>query len=55
MDVPPRFVTTTGSTNSDVIALADEGAPAWTVVVAGQQTAGRGRLGRTWISSPGAS
>ena len=53
--VPPRYVEVTGSTNSDLMALAATGAPAWTVLVAGQQEAGRGRLGRTWESNPGQS
>lgn len=33
--------------------LAAEGAPAGTLVIADEQTAGRGRGGRTWRSSPG--
>jgi BirA family biotin operon repressor/biotin-[acetyl-CoA-carboxylase] ligase len=43
----------TGSTNSDASALGRSGAPEGTVVVADAQTAGRGRLGRTWVSRPG--
>jgi BirA family biotin operon repressor/biotin-[acetyl-CoA-carboxylase] ligase len=43
----------TGSTNSDVSALGRAGAPEGAVVVADAQTAGRGRLGRTWVSRPG--
>lgn len=43
----------TGSTNADAAALAREGAPHGTAVLAGAQTAGRGRLGRTWVSPPG--
>lgn len=43
----------TGSTNADARELARAGAPEGTVVVAGRQTAGRGRLGRTWESPPG--
>lgn len=35
-------------------ALAGEGAPAGTLVVAEAQTAGRGRAGRVWRSLPGA-
>src|SRR6266571_151982 len=35
--------------------MAEDGAPAWTLVAAGHQTAGRGRLGRTWSSEPGGS
>lgn len=33
---------------------AERGEPAGTVVVAAEQTAGRGRLGRKWVSPPGA-
>lgn len=44
---------TTGSTNDDAKALARAGAPEGTVVLAGRQTAGRGRLGRTWESPEG--
>lgn len=44
---------TTSSTNDDCKALAREGAPEGTVVVAAEQTAGRGRLGRQWVSPLG--
>jgi len=40
----------TDSTNSVALALATRGAEHGTVVVAEEQTAGRGRLGRTWYS-----
>ena len=43
----------TASTNDDARTLAREGAPHLTVVVADAQTAGRGRLGRTWSSPRG--
>ena len=43
----------TRSTNSDAMALGREGAPEGHVVIAEEQTAGRGRLGRTWESSRG--
>ncbi len=40
----------TGSTNDDIMRLADEGATQGTLAVASCQTAGKGRRGRTWIS-----
>jgi len=55
LDAPIHFLEATDSTNSDLLRLAEEGAPEWTVVVANQQEAGRGRLGRTWVSTPGSS
>jgi BirA family transcriptional regulator, biotin operon repressor / biotin---[acetyl-CoA-carboxylase] ligase len=39
-----------GSTNAAALQLAAEGAEHGTVVVAEEQTAGRGRLGRAWFS-----
>jgi BirA family biotin operon repressor/biotin-[acetyl-CoA-carboxylase] ligase len=42
-----------GSTNDEARRLAAGGAPHGTVVHADEQTAGRGRLSRTWISPPG--
>lgn len=44
---------TIGSTNAEARRLAEEGAPARTVVWAGEQTSGRGRHGREWSSPPG--
>jgi BirA family transcriptional regulator, biotin operon repressor / biotin---[acetyl-CoA-carboxylase] ligase len=44
----------TGSTMNDAAALAAAGEPHGTIVVAEEQTAGRGRLGRTWHSEKGA-
>lgn len=46
-------VDATGSTNDDLRTLAAEGAPEGTVLVAGHQTRGRGRLGRVWHSPRG--
>ena len=45
----------TGSTNDDLKRAAGAGAPDGTVLLAEQQTAGRGRLGREWASVPGRS
>ncbi len=41
------------STNILAKALAAEGAPEGSVVVADCQSGGRGRMGRTWVSPPG--
>ncbi len=43
-----------GSTNAVARALAERGAPPGTTVIADEQTAGRGRHGRSWSSPPGA-
>ena len=50
-------VASTGSTNLDLLARAadDASGAEGQVLVAEEQTAGRGRLGRTWTSVPGAS
>jgi len=53
LDVVPS----TGSTNADLLAraAADPASPEGQVLIAEEQTAGRGRLGRSWSSVPGAS
>ena len=42
-----------GSTNTELMERARAGAPEGVVVVADHQSAGRGRLGRTWSAEPG--
>ena len=46
-------VDTTGSTNADLVSAAGEGAADRTVLIAEQQTAGRGRRSRSWASPAG--
>ena len=43
----------TDSTNARARELVEAGAPGGTVVTADEQTAGRGRQGRTWTAPPG--
>lgn len=50
-----RAVPETGSTNADLLAEGVAGAPDRTVLRADHQTAGRGRLDRTWEAPPGAN
>jgi BirA family biotin operon repressor/biotin-[acetyl-CoA-carboxylase] ligase len=49
-----EWVARTGSTNADLMDLARAGGPEQ-VLVADEQTAGRGRLGRVWQAPAGAS
>jgi BirA family biotin operon repressor/biotin-[acetyl-CoA-carboxylase] ligase len=53
-DAPVRFDEVTGSTQVTALGLAEAGAPEWTLVAAGHQTHGRGRLERPWLDVPGA-
>jgi len=46
------WVAETGSTNADLAAAARDGAAHGAVLVADHQTAGRGRLDRTWVAPP---
>ncbi|HTT94492.1 MAG TPA: biotin--[acetyl-CoA-carboxylase] ligase [Solirubrobacterales bacterium] len=52
---PHRHFARVGSTNTVARELAAAGAPRGTVVTAGEQTAGRGRQGRSWTAPPGSA
>lgn len=58
-DLPfvPRahYLASTSSTNDVLRRIAGEGAPEGSLVVADDQTAGRGRLDRKWVAPPGSS
>ena len=43
------------STNTELLARAERGAPSGSVLVTDRQTAGRGSRGRSWLASPEAS
>lgn len=49
----PHFLESCTGTNDRLLALAEAGAPAGTLVLSEVQTQGRGRLGRSWLSLPG--
>jgi BirA family biotin operon repressor/biotin-[acetyl-CoA-carboxylase] ligase len=50
---PHRHLRSTDSTNARARELALAGAPGGLVVTAAEQSAGRGRQGRTWFAPPG--
>jgi BirA family biotin operon repressor/biotin-[acetyl-CoA-carboxylase] ligase len=50
-----EVLASTGSTNADLLARAVAGAPEGVVLAAEEQTAGRGRMGRSWVSPPRAA
>jgi BirA family biotin operon repressor/biotin-[acetyl-CoA-carboxylase] ligase len=50
---PIEHLETVASTNDRLKEQARLGAPAWSVVMADRQTAGRGRAGHRWVSPPG--
>ncbi len=52
---PHRHFASVGSTNTVARELAAAGAPHGTVVTAAEQTAGRGRQGRSWTAPPGSA
>jgi BirA family transcriptional regulator, biotin operon repressor / biotin---[acetyl-CoA-carboxylase] ligase len=53
LGTPLLYVPAIGSTSTRVMELAREGAPAGLMVITDEQTAGRGRIGRSWKSLPG--
>ncbi len=52
---PHLHLRDTDSTNARARALAESGAPSGTVVTAAEQSAGRGRQGRSWFAPPGSA
>jgi BirA family biotin operon repressor/biotin-[acetyl-CoA-carboxylase] ligase len=50
-----RYLEKTGSTNDVALAWAADGAQDLSLVVAGEQTAGRGRGSHSWFTAPGAA
>ncbi len=51
--LPLHFFKTIDSTNDYAKKIAARGEPEGTLVISEEQTAGRGRMGRSWISPPG--
>ncbi len=50
-----RYFDSLDSTNDEAMRWVEEGAPELGLVIAAEQTAGRGRQGRSWYTIPGAS
>jgi BirA family biotin operon repressor/biotin-[acetyl-CoA-carboxylase] ligase len=50
-----RWLATTGSTNDDLLDAGRAGAPDRVALVTDYQSAGRGRLDRTWVAPDGAN
>ena len=48
-----RYFDSIGSTNDEALAWATEGARDFSLVVADEQTTGRGRAGRKWVTPQG--
>ena len=51
--IPFHYFPSVGSTNDEAKRLAEQGAPHGCLVVADEQTSGRGREGRIWYSKKG--
>lgn len=50
-----RYFDSIGSTNDEALAWATQGAPDLSIVIADEQTAGRGRLDRKWFTPKGSA
>ncbi len=50
-----RFFDSIGSTNDEALAWASSSAPDFSLVIADEQTSGRGRMGRAWFTPPGSA
>ena len=50
-----RYLAQTGSTNTDALAWLSDGAEDFSVIAADEQTAGRGRFERKWVTNPGSA
>jgi len=50
-----RAFETIGSTNDEALAWADESAADYSMVISDEQTKGRGRFNRRWVTRPGSS
>jgi BirA family transcriptional regulator, biotin operon repressor / biotin---[acetyl-CoA-carboxylase] ligase len=50
-----RYFATIGSTNDEALIWSQEGAPDGSLVLADEQTAGKGRHDRKWLTPPGSA
>lgn len=50
-----RYFDSVGSTNDQALSWASQGAPDMALVIANEQTRGRGRMGRAWLTPPGSA
>lgn len=50
-----RYFDSIGSTNTEALRWAESGAPDFSLVIADEQTSGRGRFDRHWVTTPGSS
>jgi len=50
-----RYYETIGSTNDEALAWASQGAPDFSLILADEQTSGRGRMDRKWFTPSGSA